>query len=136
MVWLIWLFWQQRCWLPFSKSIGYHVNFFDFNGSWFTFYKIFKRIQKGLKIFEWHCLHNFALNWFRECIKGQIWKTIVNDFFQNILDGVKSSGTVLEETSCTILSPNILDMVKSSGTDLKKSHHKQFCSDCTRWCQM
>ena len=83
--------------------------FFDFNGSWFTFYKIFKRIQKGLKIFEWHCLHNFALNWFRECIKGQIWKTIVNDFFQNILDGVKSSGTVLEETSCTILSPNILD---------------------------
>ena len=59
------------------------------------------------------------MNWFRECIKGQIWKTIVNDFFQNILDGVKSSGTVLEETSCTILSPNILDMVKSSGTDLK-----------------
>ena len=59
-------------------------------------------------------------------------KTIVNDFFQNILDGVKSSGTVLEETSSTILSPNILDMVKSSGTDLKKSLHKQFCSDCTR----
>ena len=55
---------------------------------------------------------------------------------QNILDGVKSSGTVLEKLSCTILSPNILDMVKSSGTDLKKSHHKQFCSDCTRWCQM
>ena len=54
---------------------------------------------------------------------------------QNILDGVKSSGTVLEEPSCTILSPNILDMVKSSGADLKKSHQKQFCLDYTRWCQ-
>ena len=38
---------------------------------------------------------------------------------QNIPDSVKSSGTVLEEPSCTILSPNILDTVESSGTDLK-----------------
>ena len=38
---------------------------------------------------------------------------------QNIPDSVKSSGTVLEEPSCTILSPNILVMVESSGTDLK-----------------
>ena len=38
---------------------------------------------------------------------------------ENIPDCVKSSGTVLEEPSCTILSPNIPDTIKSSGTDLK-----------------
>ena len=38
---------------------------------------------------------------------------------QNVPDSVKSSGTVLEEPSCTILSQNILDTVKSSRTDLK-----------------
>ena len=54
---------------------------------------------------------------------------------QNILDGVKSSGTVLKEPSCTICFPNILDTVKSSGTDLKKSYQKQFYLDYTRWCQ-
>ena len=31
---------------------------------------------------------------------------------ENIPDSVKSSGTVLEEPSCTILSPNILDKIK------------------------